>query len=145
LADHPSETGGAAAWTEEVLPTQLPAIRAAERKVMSQLAALGYDEDYCFAIRLAFEEALINAMKHGNRMDPNRHVHLAYRILPDRVEIRVADEGPGFDPVGVPDPTSDENLSRPCGRGIMLMRSYMDEVSYSPKGSEVQMVKYRRR
>jgi len=70
-------------------------------------------------------------------------VRLAYHVSPERVEIRVADEGAGFDPASVPDPTADENLMRPCGRGIMLMRSYMDEVTFSPVGNEVHMVKCR--
>jgi serine/threonine-protein kinase RsbW len=139
LADIPDP----AAWTEEVLPTRLPAIRESQRRVLARLAELGYGEDHRFAVRLAVEEALINAMKHGNRMEESRRVRLAYRVLPDRVEVRVADEGKGFRPNGVPDPTQDENLQRPCGRGIMLMRSYMDEVTYSADGSEVRMVKYR--
>ena len=143
VPSHPTETPNAAGWTEEVLPTRLTAIRESERKVLARLAALGYGEDHCFAVRLAFEEALINAMKHGNRMDPSRQVRLAYRVSPERVEIRVADEGAGFRPDCVPDPTVDENLQRPCGRGVMLIRSYMDEVIYSANGTEVRMVKYR--
>ena len=136
------ESGDRCGWKEKALPTRLDAIREAEREVLGRLAECGYDEDHRFAIRLAFEEAVVNAMKHGNRMDPTRCVRLTYRISPERAEIRVADEGPGFDPGLVPDPTRDENLQRPCGRGIMLIRAYMDEVSYSPAGSEVRMVKY---
>jgi len=129
-------------WTETVLPTNLSAIRKTEREVLARLHDLGYDEDHLFAVRLALEEALVNAMKHGNAFDPDRSVHVWYRASPERVEIRVADEGCGFDPATVPDPTSDENLERPCGRGIMLMRCYMDEVTFSPKGNEVSMIKH---
>ena len=135
---------GRSAWTEKVLPTRLEAIRETEREVLGRLEALGYDEDHRFAVRLAFEEALVNAMKHGNRMDPSCQVRLAYRVSPERVEIRITDEGKGFDSAAVPDPTADENLNKPCGRGIMLMRSYMDEVSYTSAGREVRLVKYRR-
>jgi len=138
------ETDGDYPWTEEVLPTRLDIIPEAETAVLSALEDLGYDEDHWFAVRLALEEALVNAMKHGNRMDPSRKVRMAYRIAPDRVDIRVRDEGQGFNPQGVPDPTTDENLQRPCGRGIMLMRSYMDSVRYSGGGNEVHMVKYRK-
>ena len=137
------ETDNRAPWTEKVLPTNRGVVRATEREVLGRLAEVGYDDDHRFAVRLAFEEALVNAMKHGNRMDPRRFVRLAYRISEECVEIRVTDEGVGFQPCGVPDPTRDENLQRPCGRGIMLMRSYMDEVDYSPSGNEVLMVKYR--
>ncbi len=138
-----ADTRDPAGWTEEVLPTRLSAIRESERRVLARLTELGYGEDCRFAVRLAIEEALINAMKHGNRMEESRKVRLAYRVLADRVEIRVADEGAGFQPACIPDPTVDENLQRPCGRGIMLMRSYMDEVTYATNGTEVQMVKYR--
>ena len=130
-------------WIEKVLPTRLEAIRETEREVLTRLRELGYDEDQRFAVRLALEEALVNAMKHGNRMDPNRSVRLWYRTSPEQAEIRVADEGAGFDPGQIPDPTVDENLYKPCGRGIMLMRCYMDEVAYSSTGREVRMVKYR--
>lgn len=130
-------------WTKKVLPTDLGAVRETEREVLGLLRDQGYDDDQVFAVRLAFEEALVNAMKHGNGFDPNLSVHVAYRVTPERVEIRVADEGGGFTPGTVPDPTQDENLERPCGRGIMLMRCYMDEVSFSPRGNEVSMVKHR--
>ncbi len=131
------------AWTERVLPTNLMAVRTAERELLNRLAAAGYDDDHRFAVRLAFEEALVNAMKHGNRMDPRRTVRVRYRVTDECVEICVADEGGGFEPGCVPDPTTDENLQRPCGRGIMLIRSYMDEVAYEPPGNEVYMLKYR--
>jgi serine/threonine-protein kinase RsbW len=77
-------------------------------------------------------------------MDPARKVGLSYLATADRIEIRIADEGVGFNPCAIPDPTVDENLQRPCGRGIMLMRSYMDEVSYALGGREARMVKHRR-
>jgi len=136
-------SGDSQAWTEKTLPTHLGAIRSVEAELMARLRDLGYDEDHRFAVRLAFEEALVNAMKHGNRMDPSRQVRLRYCATPECVEIHVADDGAGFNPASIPDPTADENLRKPCGRGIMLMRSYMDEVSYSCSGQEVHMIKYR--
>jgi serine/threonine-protein kinase RsbW len=137
------QTDDLGAWVEKVLPTNLAAIRSIEREVLSRLGDLGYDEDHLFAVRLALEEAVVNAMKHGNGFDPTLSVRVSYRAGPDRIEIRVTDEGGGFDPAAVPDPTADENLERPCGRGIMLMRCYMDEVAFSPEGNEVLMVKHR--
>ncbi|HUS44646.1 MAG TPA: ATP-binding protein [Phycisphaerae bacterium] len=143
MTSNPPKTDDLGAWTERVLATDLAEIRAAERDVLTRLRELAYDDDHLFAVRLAFEEALVNAMKHGNQLDPSRSVRIAYRISPERVEIRVADEGTGFNPGVVPDPTSDENLEKPCGRGIMLMRCYMDKVEFSPQGNEVFMVKNR--
>jgi len=131
------------AWTEKVLPTRLEIIHDSVAEVLDRLHELGYEEDQCFAVRLALEEALVNAMKHGNRMDPALHVALTYRVTAEKAEIRVRDEGGGFDPGVVPDPTSEENLRKPCGRGIMLIRSYMDEVAYACSGREVCMVKQR--
>ena len=94
-----------------------------------------------FSIKLALEEALINAIKHGNQMDRAKKVRVLYRVSPYRFDVEVRDEGPGFDPSDVPDPTAAENLERPCGRGLMLMRHYMTEVNYNDRGNSVFMVK----
>lgn len=101
----------------------------------------GYGEACAFAIRLAMEEALCNAIRHGNRMDPSKVVEVDYDIDPARAIITVTDQGEGFDPSTVPDPTTDENLEKPTGRGIMLMRAYMDEVHFNDRGNQVRMVK----
>jgi serine/threonine-protein kinase RsbW len=92
-----------------------------------------------FSIKLALEEALVNAIKHGNQMDRTKKVSVSYRLLPDRFEVSISDEGPGFDPGDVPDPTAAENLERPCGRGLMLMRHYMTDVAYNARGNGVSM------
>jgi len=94
-----------------------------------------------FSIKLALEEALINAIKHGNQMDRAKKVRVLYRVMSYRFEVEVVDEGPGFDPSDVPDPTAVENLERPCGRGLMLMRHYMTEVVYKGGGNSVAMSK----
>ena len=125
------------------IPNELPSIRDVEKNVLGRLRAFGYDEDGIFAVRLALEEALVNAMRHGNHMSPVLPVTVDYDVSDERVVIQIRDCGEGFDPSQVPDPTADENLQRPCGRGLMLMRTHMDEVTYSDKGSEVTMVKYK--
>jgi serine/threonine-protein kinase RsbW len=94
-----------------------------------------------FSIKLALEEALINAIKHGNQMDRAKKVRVLYRVSPYHFEVEVKDEGSGFDPSDVPDPTAVENLERPCGRGLMLMRHYMTEVAYTSTGNCVVMSK----
>jgi len=68
-------------------------------------------------------------------------VKISYEVSPDRFEIHITDEGTGFDPCDVPDPTAFENLERPCGRGLMLMRHYMSEVTFSSRGNSVHMRK----
>src|SRR5947208_16652329 len=89
-----------------------------------------FSEREIFGIKLAVEEALVNAIKHGNQMDQGKRVHVTYHLRADRFEVQIIDEGAGFDPDDVPDPTAPENLERPCGRGLLLMRSYMTEVVY---------------
>lgn len=94
-------------------------------------------------ITLAVEEALANAMKHGNQMKPYKTVRVAYLVKGDVFYVRIADEGNGFDPGSVPDPTLEENLERPCGRGLRLMRHFMDEVHFLEGGTVVFMSKRR--
>ena len=126
----------------EKLPSTWEAIREAGQNVLGDVARQGYDESFVFSIRLALEEGLINAVKHGNGMDSSKHIDLKYSITPECVEIVITDEGCGFCPVGVPDPTRDENLEKTTGRGIMLMRAFMDTVEYSERGNQLRLVKH---
>jgi serine/threonine-protein kinase RsbW len=115
----------------------------AQQAIMAEVAAAGYEENACFAVRLALDEALSNAIMHGNRGDESKSVAVEYSVTRDEVRISVADEGPGFHPETVPDPTLQENLEKPHGRGIMLMKAYMSEVHYNARGNAVTMVKLR--
>jgi serine/threonine-protein kinase RsbW len=128
---------------KKVIPSDLEAARQLAEEVLEQVEQRGYAVEVGFAIRLALEEALSNAIKHGNHYDPDKTITVVSRVDEERATITVRDEGEGFDPANVPDPTADENLEKPCGRGIMLMRAYMDEVEYSERGNEVRMVKHR--
>jgi serine/threonine-protein kinase RsbW len=105
--------------------------------------ACQYTEPELFAIRLAVEEALVNAIKHGNGADRSKKVRIDYAVTRDEVCVRIEDEGPGFDPEAVPDPTQPEFLERPCGRGLMLMRYYMSCVDFKGRGNCVEMRKRR--
>ena len=118
-------------------------IHRVQADVQRDLQRSGLNGDTCFAVKLALEESLVNAVRHGNRLDPALHVHIQYCINDRGITICVRDEGPGFDPADIPDPTPPENLTKPTGRGIMLMRAYMDSVTYSPRGNEVTMIKRR--
>src|SRR5262249_44425463 len=119
------------------------AARRVQEEVEEALKAHQYSAHDIFSIRLALEEALVNAIKHGNQMDRSKSVRIAYRITHERFDVWVFDEGPGFDPGDVPDCTAAENLERPCGRGLMLMRHYMSEVGYNAAGNAVYMSKQR--
>jgi serine/threonine-protein kinase RsbW len=130
-----------AALTNVTVPNDLRRVREPEAHIMSELKRCGYDDDTIFAIKLAFEEAVTNAVKHGNCNDRSKQVHLRYYVDPQRVVFMVRDEGCGFRPQDVPDPTADENLERPSGRGLMLMQSYMTKVRYGENGREVWLLK----
>ncbi len=113
--------------------------RAIER-VSQSLERFGYDKASRFAIKLSVQEGLANALFHGHKdLPPSVPVRLEYTVTPDEVQIIIQDQGPGFDPGVVPDPTLDENLERPCGRGIMLIRAYMSDVSFNKQGNRVIM------
>ena len=113
--------------------------RAAQDALLAALEEREFDASCCFAVRLALEEALSNAFKHGNKNDPSKVVRLHYSVDSDSIEIQVEDEGEGFDPDAVPDPTEQENLEIPSGRGIVLMKSFMSEIAYEPPGNRVRM------
>jgi len=115
--------------------------RRLQEEIEQTLHARSTGDHDVFSIRLALEEALVNAIKHGNQMDRAKKILICYRFLADRLEIQITDEGAGFDPADVPDPTAVENLERPCGRGLMLMRHYMTEVVYNNRGNSVSMTK----
>ncbi len=132
---------GVVPFTDVVIPSDTTEARRIQEDIERQIAALKVSEQEVFSIRLALEEALVNAIKHGNQMDRSKQVRIGYRVLLDRLEIHITDEGTGFDPEDVPDPTAVENLERPCGRGLMLMRHYMTEVAYSARGNSVRMLK----
>jgi serine/threonine-protein kinase RsbW len=137
---NPSDLG-ALPFTDVSLPSDHAEARRFQEDVEQQLRGRTATDQEVFGIRLALEEALVNAIKHGNQMDRDKKVLISYRLLPDRFEIRITDEGIGFDPNDVPDPTAIENLERPCGRGLMLMRHYMTEVEYNDRGNSVSMCK----
>jgi len=115
-----------------------------EERIASELARNSFSPDDAFAVKLALEEALTNALKHGNNDDANKKVIVRYLINHARAVIMVRDEGPGFSPNRIPDPTADENLERPCGRGIMLMHAYMTRIHFNKSGNEVWMLKEKR-
>jgi len=112
-------------------------------EVLAKLEHFGWVSRDIFSIHLAMEEALVNAIKHGNRHDAKKQVHVLCKIFDNRIRIEVRDEGPGFEPDDVPDPTDDENLDVSSGRGLMLIRSFMSSVEYTPPGNCVVMEKER--
>ena len=127
-----------------VLASRFENIEVAERALLDlcRRAGLGGDDDYWLVT--ALREALANAVRHGNKQNPDRHVRVAYVVENSTVTITIEDEGAGFDPQDIPDPTDPENLLRPNGRGIFYMRQFMNHVEFSSSpggGTAVRMVR----
>jgi serine/threonine-protein kinase RsbW len=111
--------------------------------VLRQLEAENWFPHEIFGVHLAMEEALVNAIKHGNRFDDAKQVQVVCKLSTEKLYLQVADEGPGFRLEEVPDCTEDENLEKSSGRGIMLMRNFMSRVEYNAAGNCVTMEKLR--
>ncbi len=111
--------------------------------LLEQLGTYGWPPDDIFAIHLAAEEALVNAVVHGNKLDPGKTVQVECLVSPDLMRLEITDQGEGFDPRSVPDCTLAERLDCPSGRGVMLMRSFMTRIEYNAKGNSVVLEKRR--
>ena len=122
--------------TELRFPSRIEAVDEAARAVSEFLSRAGVGEDVAFGIDMAVREAVTNAVLHGNKLDETKFVEVSLKILPGSFEITVHDQGPGFNPSNIPDPTKEENILKTSGRGIFFMRNFMDEVEWSmdPKG-----------
>ena len=127
-----------------VLASRFENIEVAERALVDLCHRAGCAEDEEYWLVTSLREAVANAVRHGNQRDPERLVRIAYSIDNATVTITVEDEGEGFDPADIPDPTDPENLLRPSGRGIFYMRQFMTRVEFNPTaegGTAVVMVK----
>jgi serine/threonine-protein kinase RsbW len=113
------------------------------REILGDVKRSDFSQDDVFGIHLAIEEAMINAAKHGNDDDPLKRISVNYTVTADKFDISITDEGSGFKPEVVPDPRCGENLYKVTGRGLLLMRAYMDSVEYNKAGNCVHMVKYK--
>lgn len=132
--------------TELSLPSRIETVATAAAAVAEFVGRSGVSDDAAFGIDMAVREAVTNAVLHGNRQDENKTVELVLKSSPDAVEISVHDQGPGFNPESVPDPTASENLLKTSGRGIFFMRTFMDEVDWLIRpegGTTVRMLKRR--
>lgn len=121
--------------------SDLAEVRRVQDMVEAALQANRFGETDQFAVKLAVEEALVNAIKHGNQLDPDKRVRVRYAVAGETFHIHITDEGPGFNPEDLPDPTADDFLERPCGRGVLLIRSFMTTVDFLGRGNEVVMSK----
>lgn len=119
-------------------------IDSAQNRIIEAIERFAYPKASVFAMRLSLHEAMANAFRHGHAALPaTLPIKVSCAIGPDKVVMAVEDQGPGFDPASVPDPTLEENLERGSGRGLLLIKAYMASASYNAKGNRLEMV-YRR-
>lgn len=122
------------------LPNDLGAIDRSVEYLLERCRDVGFDEDRLrLNLRVGVAEALANAMLYGNNRDPAKRVTLEAWCSADRIRIRITDEGPGFDPGAIPDPTLPQNRTRSQGRGVFLIRELMDEVAFNERGNSIEM------
>ncbi len=126
-----------------VVESKSSAVVGVCNQILARMEQNNFDKDDLFAVHLTLEEAFLNAVKHGNKMDPTKKVKVDYSVDADKVEISITDEGNGFQPDEVPDPRFGAELYQPGGRGLLLMNSYMDTVRYNEQGNSVYMVRYK--
>jgi len=130
---------------EVTLETLLDSVGLAEEICLRIADAAGFDEDDCHKIGMSVREGVINACKYGNQMEREKKIYLSFELTPRRIVVHILDQGPGFDLVDVPDPLAEENLLKTSGRGIFLMRAFMDEFAVrrgTAGGAELVMAKH---
>jgi serine/threonine-protein kinase RsbW len=130
--------------TRLVLPSHIEAVADAAVAMTDFLRNCGVSEELSFGIEMAVRESVTNAMVHGNQEDESKSVEVIFNCHDNELEIEVRDQGEGFEPESVPDPTNAENLLKTSGRGIFLMRTFMDEIEWRNRpegGTAVRMTK----
>jgi serine/threonine-protein kinase RsbW len=130
---------------DHVIRSNTEAGRRVLDEVLEELKARRWCQGDVFAVHLAVEEALVNAITHGNRLDPDKHVQISCRLSPELIRVEISDEGPGFDPAALPNPTDPDRLECPSGRGVLLMKAFMSRVEWGESGNRVVLERQRRK
>jgi serine/threonine-protein kinase RsbW len=138
------KTDGNTQAVDVYLDSTLESVDSAEELVLKVAREAGFPEEELHKISMAVRETVVNAVVHGNRYSAHKKVHLSACLDQDRLLVTVADEGSGFDPDSLPDPLAEENLLHQSGRGLLLVRAFVDEFQVrklNPTGAEVRLVK----
>jgi serine/threonine-protein kinase RsbW len=134
-------TSNGATTHQRILPSSLDSYHEFIQSILDRLAELGWQQGDLFAVHMALEESISNAIRHGNKLDPGKRVDVDYRLGPDFFWASICDQGAGFRPDDVPDCCSPECLELPGGRGLALMNAYMSCVQYNERGNCVTIEK----
>ena len=124
---------------EVQIPSSIDECRRVVDRFINRASDLGVPSENTFALRNGLHEAVVNAVRHGNRQDPNKHVRIACNFVGRDVWFEVEDQGAGFDATSVVDPCTDENRELAGGRGLLLMQHFMSSVEYNERGNCVRM------
>ncbi len=126
------------------LDSTLETVDNAEQAANDIATQIGFTEEEVLQIAMAVREAAVNAVLHGNAYDPAKKVNLDFERMGDDLVITIRDQGKGLDPSKIPDPLAPENLLKTSGRGIFLIRSFMDDVQIKPSnsGTEIKLIKH---
>jgi len=124
------------------LPTRLEIIPETIDELFRGVDKSLFSENDSFHIKLCLEEALVNAMKHGNKLDPNLNVELTVETEPKALTITIVNQGEGFDHKSIDDPTKEHNLRKPSGRGVFIIKTHMDQVEFFDQGRGIKMTKF---
>jgi len=125
-----------------IIPSDLKQVRVVIDKLQTALEKKNVDKQVLFDMKLVTEEALVNAIKHGNGLDESKVVRVDIETDAEKIEISIEDQGEGFDYKKIPNPTKDENLEKTSGRGVFLIKQIMDEVRFNKPGNCITMIKY---
>ncbi len=128
---------------ETSIPSNTADGLAVQEKIVSLMEQFKYSDRDVFAMRLSLEEGITNAIRHGNKFSADKQVEIQCSIDEFRMRVVVQDQGEGFEPEAVPDPTTEEFIERPCGRGLLLMRAYLNFCEYSDGGRRLTMERQR--
>ncbi len=138
------ENGNVAGWTfDRTIPSDTSIGSALVSELIDAMMERDWPGADLFRVQLAYEEAIVNAIRHGNRCDPDKTVLVEMSCDTERVMVRITDQGPGFDTKAIPDPRQDDLLEVPGGRGVLLISEIMSEVHYNDKGNQIMMIKIR--
>ena len=127
----------------KTLPSTLTAYHDFVQEVLTALQQRDWTNEQLFGVHMALEESISNAVRHGNKEDPTKSVHVDCELSANRFAAEIRDEGPGYAPEAVPDCCSEDRLEVPGGRGLKLIRAYMDKVEHTDQGRCLRMEKHR--
>ncbi len=121
------------------IASEIKNIRKASSQILDSLSQYELSEDVLFDIRLSVEEAIRNAIVHGNKNNKKLHVKIHYLVKNGSINVEVEDEGPGFNTDALSDPTASGNILKESGRGVLLIKKLMDSVDFNEKGNKIKM------